>query len=204
MRKPLFLMALAALIAPAVPAQAVQILGQTATDGNVINVITADPGRLEADFDLYSFSPISLDLGVTAGDSPTIAFNSFTNVFTGVTVGKSLGSMLFTLDKGATFDLGSVTAAFSFATASLNAAGNELLLNFNPGESYGFGLGAINGGLQDFGIKLNGLNEGDSFTMTLNASAVPEPAVWLQMILGFALVGGAIRYRRNKPVTVAA
>ena len=204
MRKPLFLMALAALIAPAVPAQAVQILGQTATDGNVINVFTADAGRLEADFDVYAFAPISLDLGVTAGDSPVIAFNSFTNVYTGVTLGKSLGSMLFTLDKGATFDMGSVTSAFSFATASLNAAGNELLLKFNPGESLGFGLGAINGGVEDFGIKLNGLGAGDSFSLTLNASAVPEPAVWLQMILGFALIGGAIRYRRNKPVTVVA
>jgi hypothetical protein len=27
-------------------------------------------------------------------------------------------------------------------------------------------------------------------------TAVPEPSTWLQMILGFGLIGGAARYRR--------
>ena len=33
--------------------------------------------------------------------------------------------------------------------------------------------------------------------------AVPEPATWLMMILGFGLVGGAMRYHQRHPVKVS-
>jgi hypothetical protein len=33
-------------------------------------------------------------------------------------------------------------------------------------------------------------------------AAVPEPATWLMMILGFGLVGGAMRYRQRHPAKV--
>lgn len=40
---------------------------------------------------------------------------------------------------------------------------------------------------------------------TLNSSAVPEPATWALMILGFAGIGGALRARRGrKPVAALA
>ena len=32
------------------------------------------------------------------------------------------------------------------------------------------------------------------------AGAVPEPAAWAMMLMGFGLMGAALRYRRNKPV----
>jgi hypothetical protein len=31
-------------------------------------------------------------------------------------------------------------------------------------------------------------------------AAVPEPAVWLQLILGFGVIGSAVRYRRRRAV----
>jgi hypothetical protein len=37
-----------------------------------------------------------------------------------------------------------------------------------------------------------------SSVFSYSTAAVPEPATWLMMILGFGLVGGAMRYRRGK------
>lgn len=37
----------------------------------------------------------------------------------------------------------------------------------------------------------------DSLTIQVN-SAVPEPATWAMMLLGFGLIGGAMRYRRRQ------
>ena len=34
-------------------------------------------------------------------------------------------------------------------------------------------------------------------------TAVPEPATWLSMLLGFALVGGALRFRRSSAIRTA-
>ena len=31
-------------------------------------------------------------------------------------------------------------------------------------------------------------------------AGVPEPSVWMQLILGFGVIGGAIRYRRRRGV----
>ncbi|MGR6331208.1 NF038122 family metalloprotease [Sphingomonas sp. XXL09] len=38
----------------------------------------------------------------------------------------------------------------------------------------------------------------DAYRSFIAAAAVPEPAVWLQMILGFGVIGGAMRYRRRR------
>ncbi|RYY31784.1 MAG: PEP-CTERM sorting domain-containing protein, partial [Sphingomonadales bacterium] len=31
-------------------------------------------------------------------------------------------------------------------------------------------------------------------------AGVPEPSVWMQLILGFGVIGGAVRYRRRRAV----
>ena len=41
-----------------------------------------------------------------------------------------------------------------------------------------------------------------SVTVSPLASAVPEPATWATMLLGFGLIGGAMRYRRRPQVSV--
>ena len=58
-------------------------------------------------------------------------------------------------------------------------------------------------GLVTFGV-LNSSNEYLAFDNIVynSAAAVPEPATWLMMILGFGLVGGAMRYRQRHPAKV--
>ena len=48
---------------------------------------------------------------------------------------------------------------------------------------------------------ISGSNAGFSGVVTF-APGVPEPGVWLLMILGIGAVGGAMRYRRRKDVAV--
>ncbi len=44
---------------------------------------------------------------------------------------------------------------------------------------------------------------GDTFTIGLSQGAVPEPATWALMLLGFGLVGGAMRSKKRQKVTVS-
>jgi len=44
---------------------------------------------------------------------------------------------------------------------------------------------------------------GDSFTLAAVGNAVPEPATWAMLILGFGLVGGALRSAQRKQVGVS-
>ena len=46
-------------------------------------------------------------------------------------------------------------------------------------------------------------NSVDGILDNVSIAAVPEPATWLMMILGFGLVGGAMRYRQRHPVKVS-
>ena len=43
---------------------------------------------------------------------------------------------------------------------------------------------------------------GDSFTLAAVGNAVPEPATWAMLILGFGVVGGALRSARRKQPAV--
>jgi hypothetical protein len=69
-----------------------------------------------------------------------------------------------------------------------------------PGE-YIFGCGNACGTTQQWS-SLNG--SGDTIRLTLTGSdigggAVPEPATWAMMLIGFGFVGGAMRRRRQQP-----
>lgn len=48
--------------------------------------------------------------------------------------------------------------------------------------------------------NLTGSTGNGSFGGNLNVSAIPEPAVWGMMIIGFAGIGSAMRRRKVKPV----
>ncbi|MBO9711552.1 MAG: PEP-CTERM sorting domain-containing protein [Sphingomonas sp.] len=45
---------------------------------------------------------------------------------------------------------------------------------------------------------------GWSLDITTLSAAVPEPATWAMMILGFGMVGGALRSTRRRPALAAA
>lgn len=44
---------------------------------------------------------------------------------------------------------------------------------------------------------------GDTFKIGLSPGAVPEPATWALMLLGFGFVGGALRSKKRQKVTVS-
>ena len=57
---------------------------------------------------------------------------------------------------------------------------------------------------QSFGviIDFNGDYGGDSTALNFGVSAVPEPATWAMMLLGFGMVGFGLRSRKRPAVTV--
>lgn len=189
----------------AAPAHAVEVISASAPGGNGISYVNATDGLLEADLKLASFNPVDFQLGVTSGDGATVSFSSLVDIFTSITLGEPLGSLVLELTNGVTFGtIGSITPAFSNFTSALNDAGNRLTIKFGGGENVVVGLGAVNGGLDNFGFDLNGLVAGDTFALSVTPGAVPEPATWVQMILGFGIAGAMVRRRRQALRTVVA
>jgi len=177
------------------PAAAVTVTQTSARGGNSVTVVTAEPGRLEADFAIRNSSPIRLWLQPREGEAD-FAFNSVVEIFTALESGENIQSISLVL-KGATFDtIGDIAPAFVNHTSTLNQTGTLMQIAFaRPGEPFGVQLGAVGGGSQDFGISFDGSGPA---SLTLQAS-VPEPAGWALMILGFLAVGGSMRAARPAP-----
>lgn len=91
----------------------------------------------------------------------------------------------------------------STTTTGRNASGQVLQTNFGTNglmdseisATYIFRTDATN-----FGVGTFGVINGSSFSGLAFApvAAVPEPAAWMMMILGFGAIGGTLRYRRRK------
>lgn len=134
------------------------------------------------------------------------------------------GNFLSILNNGSykiTFNQGGVSA-LAFVLGTLDSY-NQIKLTFqsgsvlsnqtlNGGEIIGL---AANAGANsegrvtyDFGsgsklAAIEFLSSGNSFEIDTIAAAAPEPATWLMMILGFGMVGGALRRRRKGAFAVA-
>lgn len=116
------------------------------------------------------------------------------------------------------------TNVFSFAIGSLDFY-NTLTLRYADGSSFTYNGGAIvndpsfdsgnrtsaeTNGVVTYVVTSGPLLTGATFTSRANsfefdnlAVGVPEPAAWGMMILGFGLVGGAMRRRPAKQLKVA-
>ena len=81
--------------------------------------------------------------------------------------------------------------------------GNALVLNNGVNNAFGFGLTLGAGAFVDFAVSNNNGYSNDTTGLNLNVAAVPEPASWGLMILGFGLAGYAMR-RRSARVAFAA
>lgn len=67
-----------------------------------------------------------------------------------------------------------------------------------------FDAGNSIGGLDSFTLNRGGLSNARLYsTGAYVPPAVPEPATWALMLLGFGLVGGAMRSKRRQKVTVS-
>lgn len=193
----------AAALAVAAPASAVQVVGIAAPGGNGAIVQTAAPSVLEADFAFSAFQPITLELELEPGDAGGIRFNSIVDVFTGVTLGQTLGALDVALVGGPTFAaIGDITGFFSSPVTNAVPGAAAFRILFQPaGEGVGLALGAPLGAGNDFAIAPGKLGAGERFLLVLSPAAVPEPATWAMMIAGFGLIGS--RLRRRKAVALA-
>jgi hypothetical protein len=96
--------------------------------------------------------------------------------------------------------------AIPFNLSPSNGSGS-FVVNLAANTSYTFGLfnfGNVSGGSSgDDETPAFGLNEEKSalaiFDWRIVSGAVPEPGTWAMMILGFGVIGGALRSARRRP-----
>lgn len=178
----------------AAPAAAVTVTGVSATRGNGVTVISQGPGLLEVDFLVRATSPIRIDVSADAEETG-FGFNSLVDIFTAVEMGQNVRSLTLSLT-GATFtQIGDIAPSFAGFSTSLNSAATLLTITFEaPGEPNAVLLGSL-AGTRDFGISFDP-NSGSAASLSLQA-AVPEPATWAMLIIGFGSVGATLRRRRT-------
>ena len=149
---------------------------------------------------------------ITLTPTPTGEAGFFGDAVT--TPGAFTRTFTFTLDRSGTISSGLITAGHNsqtridFVSAFLNgnpfAVGN---VGF-PGGNLGFGFlinAPVTPGLQT--ITVNGISGGAGAfagSVAFTAAAVPEPGTWAMMILGFGMVGFAIRRRRKLDWSIRA
>jgi hypothetical protein len=101
-------------------------------------------------------------------------------------------------------DLGANGFEMTFSDASEKFTGLTLLFeNFDPGFSYHVSNGTIY-------LDWTGANTAGTRVATFNTTstantggAVPEPATWAMMLLGFGMIGFGLRYRRTGAAKVS-
>ncbi|MEG8038571.1 PEPxxWA-CTERM sorting domain-containing protein [Sphingomonas sp. LR60] len=90
---------------------------------------------------------------------------------------------------------------FSFDNASVTRSplGTSVTITGMGTFSNGIAADATAGTFSLATSSQNGMSSDVNFTFTSNASAgaVPEPATWAMMLVGFAMVGAAVRKRRS-------
>ncbi len=100
------------------------------------------------------------------------------------------------------------TASFGPLTGQASAT-DTIISGFAPYLGTGtvtFGYAALGGVLVTPLLNRSASSStqiGSDFTLTYNFAAVPEPASWAMLILGFGLIGGAMRRRPAKAATLA-
>jgi hypothetical protein len=161
--------------------------------------------------DRASASTVTYNLVLTATSGPESSpTGSFFTVVTPTpstsfdTVGNGqLTAMNFVID-GMTFNLANSTSAgVGFNNTGPNTP--EVINNISyTGQNAAFVFQLSTGGFgYNFSDSANSaLNSSGTITATV-APAVPEPATWAMMILGFAGIG-AVTYRRRKSATLTA
>ncbi len=135
-------------------------------------------------------------LYVTANSTSTIS--AITNAITGY---KTISFYMGSIDAGNTVQLlgagGALLATYTGATftAPTAANGQQTLPQTNRLLTFTADAGQVLTGIR-FSSSVNSL-EADNVRFT---TAVPEPATWAMMMLGFAMVGATARYRRRSSV----
>ncbi len=124
------------------------------------------------------------------------------NLQYGFTFGSSTSMLgIFQTTPTASGNLGNSTTS-GFGTASFvpgNAGFGSYGLRFRAGNA-----GSLSYFVADGGGDNSGDNQGPIIdNISLSIGAVPEPGTWAMMILGFGLIGGALRTRKRAVLAVA-
>ena len=95
---------------------------------------------------------------------------------------------------GSNFEFAIPTHYFTSAISGLSydpavTFGSSVRLNLSQSLSY-----SVAGGQASYGSARLGI---------VSVAAVPEPATWAMMLVGFGMIGGVTRYRRRKPTSVS-
>jgi len=207
------------MAAAAVPAQAAIYLGYSVNNGSVTGVATdAGTGHLFFDGSTGGYSSTVNALGSPILTQPNFATQSL-NVQQGANAPSGLLSIFITQTDLTSF-AGQLTSAFTsnLLFGSAQSVTMSALLDPANGQFTGLpirnasftGVGSNAGstsvnvpGLFSETVRYDltfGANTGDGGTFSDTASlsaAVPEPATWAMMLLGFAGIGVATRRRRR-------
>lgn len=111
--------------------------------------------------------------------------------------------------------VGTLGLSYSLDGVSYSALGTFMPTNNPVGSNYGadvFSFGAVNAryvrfsmsGCPQSGGTFTACSIGEIAFRSANMGAVPEPATWAMMILGFGLVGGAMRGARRRETLATA
>lgn len=190
------LIAAAAALALVPAAHAVSLQGgavQTVAGSNVEDFST--DGFLSFDLGLQTLQPVTLNFVVGANDGGALAFAALVQNF----LGYNVQSLNISLGNGVTFDLlGTAIPTFSTATVGLLNSSEALVSVAAPGEGLDVELGNVFGdtaGAADWMLNLNGLQAGQSFSMTIT-TAVPEPSAIAMVLAGLGVAAGVARRRQ--------
>jgi hypothetical protein len=164
-------------------------------------------------------------VGVSSSTASINVGTTFTNTFltmVGSATGGfgSIGNAVFEISPltalvGESFSFGSTFGTYAGVVKSVAVAGD---VNNRTVSAYVLGLFTPSGSLTGYDAGLasttlsftqTGVNGATSGSFTLASPpapipAVPEPAIWAMMIVGFGLIGGAMRYRRRSATVTFA
>ena len=152
-----------------------------------VGTLTGNGTSYNLDLGSFSFGSgsVSSDIGVNNAILASAFAESLGGSFIGGTGnGYSFSGAPFANVQGGSSDTGNL---LTFNYTGLNAGTYTNTVTFN-----GFSRFA---GLADLSLSPIALNI--RAQVTGGAAAVPEPAIWLQMIMGFMIVGGTVRARRT-------
>ena len=147
--------------------------------------------------------PISIRLPPSESSNPTTALGI--NLPTGGvnTITFASGTSAFGLDLFQNFGGGSQSGSPASFLISLFDASNSLIGAFNPfvapnGGSF-FGVTSSDVIFSAQVSQPGGYAVVDNVRFGSVSAAVPEPATWALLLIGFGFIGGAMRIRRRKP-----
>lgn len=152
-----------------------------------------------------SYSEDGFTFTKTSGDAFVAAVygNPTPDIFFGPNYGSAAAS----------FDLTSSSGDFVFGgfdLAASNGVANYVIAGFLNGASVFAFAGSYEGGFSTIGSTSTGLVDKVSFLVTASGTsanidnivasvaAVPEPATWTMMLIGFGAVGAAMRSQRRR------